>query len=236
MICIKKLPDPSVYEEEFKYMPWGIIINKILGIVSEKTPKNGYVLDAMCGPGYLLGMINNERPDVILEGVDTNEEFILHAKAKYPKITFHNSDILSFAPLKKYDVILCTGGLHHIPYENQEFLIKFLSKLLKSDGFCIFADPYIEDYKNNEERIIAASNLGQEYCSASVKAGAPKAIIEACLDILHNDVMGCEYKTSIRKIKPIFEKTFSFVNISKTWPDSDQEFGDYYIIAKNPSE
>lgn len=229
---MKNLPKAEIYEQEFKYMPWGILIEKILAIIEKETPQNGSLLDLMCGPGYLLGEIAKLRNDLILEGTDINEEFITFAQNKYSAISFQVSDVLSWEPTKKYDVVLCTGGIHHLPYEKQALFLEKIPAILNPHGFAIFADPYIDDYSNELERKQAAAKLGYEYMIATIKNGASDDVIKATVDILYNDVMGFEYKTSLRKMEPIFKKLFSQLEIKKTWPESNSEFGDYYIVGK----
>ena len=52
--------------------------------------------------------------------------------------------------------------------------------------------------------------------------------------IFYNDVMHLEYKTSIAKQEPNFARTFKNYKITKTWPTTHSEYGDYYIIAQKP--
>lgn len=228
---MRDLPESEVYEQEFEFMPWGILIDKILGIIQKKAAKGGEVLDLMCGPGYLLGEIAKRRSDLILEGVDISSEFIRHAKQKYPKISFQVADVLAWNPTKKYDLILCTGGIHHLPYDKQALFLGKIPEFLNSTGFAIFADPYVDDFSNESERKEAAAKLGYEYITATMKNGATDEIIKATIDILYNDVMGFEYKTSLKKIGPVFKKLFPKVEINKTWPKSKSEYGDYYIVC-----
>jgi len=229
---MRELPKSEVYEKEFKFMPWGILIREILTIIEKETPKEGKVLDLMCGPGYLLGKINNIRSDLLLEGVDINEEFIQFAKKKYLNISFEAADVTLWNSTNKYDLILCTAGIHHLPYDKQSSFLEKVSKLLKSEGFAIFADPYIDDYSNEIERKKAAAKLGHEYLITTINKGASDDVIKATVDIIHNDVMGFEYKTSLKKLEPIFRKLFSQIVIKKTWPESKTEYGEYYIICK----
>ncbi len=232
-ICMKQLPKSEIYEQEFAYMPWGILIKEILSIIAKDSLHNGNVLDLMCGPGHLLGEITKRRPDLTLEGVDFSDEFITHAQHKYPEIVFQVADVLSWQPNKKYDVILCTGGVHHLPYDKQEQFLETIPSLLKPNGYAIFGDPYVDDYTNEPSRKLAAAKLGYEYMVATMKNGATNDIINATIDILYNDVMGFEYKTSMKKLEPVFRKLFSKVEIHKTWPDSDTEYGDYYVVCRN---
>lgn len=230
---MKELPRSEVYEQEFAFMPWGILIEKILAIIQKEAPQQGSVLDLLCGPGYLLGEIAKRRPDLILEGVDISDEFIQYARGKYPKITFETADVLSWTASIKYDVVLCTAGIHHLPYERQVSFLETISTILNQDGFAIFADPYVDGFSNELERKQSAAKLGYEYMLATIKKSAPNEVVKATVDILYNDVMGFEYKTSIKKLEPVFRKLFSHVEIHKTWPDIQSEYGDYYIVCKN---
>ena len=229
---MKELPKSEIYEQEFKYLPWGILINEILSIIQKGAKQNGKVLDLMCGPGYLLGKIGEQRKDLILEGLDINEEFICFAKNKFPEFSFQVTDVLSWCSDKKYDVILCTGGIHHLPYEKQASFLEKIPSLLNPDGFIIFADPYIDDFSKETERKQAAAKLGCEYMVATIKNSASDEVIKATIDILYNDVMGFEFKTSIKKLEPVFRKLFPCLEIKKTWPEIDSEYGDYYVIGK----
>ena len=114
----------------------------------------------------------------------------------------------------------------------QGIFLESIPELLKPDGFAIFADPYVDDYSNELERKQVAAKLGMNYIIATIQNGAPSEVIGATIDILYNDVMGFEYKTSIKKIESILRKLFSFVEITKIWPESKSEYGDYYIICK----
>ncbi len=230
---MRELPKSEVYEQEFEFMPWGTLINKILATIQNEAPKNGSVLDLMCGPGYLLGEIAKRRSDLTLEGTDISDEFIQHAQRKYPDISFQVADVLSWTPSKKYDVVLCTGGIHHLPYDRQAPFLETIPALLNPNGFAIFADPYVDDFSNELERKQSAAKLGYEYMVATMKNGATDEIVKATVDILYNDVMGFEYKTSLKKLEPVFRRLFSHVEIDKTWPESKSEYGDYIILCKN---
>jgi trans-aconitate methyltransferase len=229
---MKELPKSDIYEQEFRYMPWGILIEKILDIIQNTASQHAIVLDIMCGPGYLLGEIKKRRDDLVLEGTDINKEFINFAQHKYPDIQFSIDDALIWNPTKKYDIILCTAGIHHLPYDKQIPFLEKIANTLNPSGFAILADPYIDNYSDEQSRKIAAAKLGYEYIVATTQNGATREIVEASIDILHNDVMGFEYKTSLNQLEPVLRQLFSKVNIHKTWPETHSEYGDYYIIAK----
>jgi len=230
---MKELPPSDVYERELYYMPYKDSINAILNYIISNTPKNGSVLDLMCGPGYLLGEIRKKRPDLKLSGVDIDKRYITHAKKKYPNIHFEVGDVLIWTPEKKFDVVLCTGSIHHIEYKKQEDFVKRIPSMISLGGFSILSDCHINDYKNEIERKIAAAKLGYEYLIATIKNGADEEVIEATVDILNNDVLMNEYKTSIKKRLPIYKKYFPKVKVNKTWPKNKEEgYGDYWVICE----
>lgn len=230
---MQNLPTAEVYEKEFSFMPWGMLVDEVLKEVGEKAPRGGKVLDFMCGPGYLLGKLQQRRPDLLLTGVDLEPEFITYANKMYQDIEFITGDALIWEPEEKYDVVLCTAGLHHLPYDKQEIFLKKLKSLVNSSGFVIVADPYIDDYETENDRKVAAAKLGYEYLVATIRNGAAEDVIVSAVGILQNDVMGIEYKNSIKKSLPLFQRAFSSVRIEKTWPTFKSEYGDYIFYLKH---
>jgi trans-aconitate methyltransferase len=218
--------------KELPTLPWAELTSTVLDFVVEKAPKGASVVDLMCGPGYLLGKINKSRPDLSLNGVDIDKSFIAFAKKKYKKIQFTKADALKWSSKEKYDLILCTGGLHHLPYSKQADLVKRMSSLLKSNGICIIADTHIDNYSNETQRRAASARLGYGYLNATIERGASPQIIKEAIDILHNDVLGFEYKTSVKNNSHLFRKYFSKMEIHKTWPQTKTDYGDYFFVLK----
>ncbi len=230
---MKELPESKIYEQELIYMPYRESLKRVLNAICSQAPINGSLLDLMCGPGYLLGQIAKQRKDLLLYGVDSNKRYIDHSKQKYPGINFEIGDILSWESKQLFDVVVCTGSLHHILYEKQAQAVEKMTSMLKSDGFCIISDCHIDDYSDENERKLAAAKLGYEYLIETIKNGAPKEVIVATIDILHNDVMMNEFKTSLKKRLTVYKNNFSKVELFKTWPDADSQYGDYYVICRN---
>jgi len=119
-----------------------------------------------------------------------------------------------------------------LPDDKQEPFLEMIPSLLKSNGFAIFADPYIDNYTNETERRLAGAKLGYEYLVATINNVAPDSVISAAVDVLYNDVMGFEYKTSVKKLESMLRKLFSELEVHKTRPEEKSEYGDYYIICK----
>lgn len=229
---MRNLPTAETYEKEYEYFPWGELIDEIAKFIFCRVPKKGKIIDLMCGTGYLLRKVHEKRPSLTLVGVDINEGFIDHARAKYSSIYFKVGDVLVWESSLKYDAVICTGGIHHLSYPNQLKLIRRISEMINIHGIAILADPFIDDYRNENDRKCAAAKLGYKYLLATIKNGAPNELIETAIDILHNDVMGFEFKTALEKFLPVL-KQFFVVEIKKVWPKrSSNKYGDYYFICR----
>lgn len=229
---MQNLPSAETYHKETQYMPWGDLITEIADFAIKNIPEKGTILDLICGTGYLVGKIQEKRPDLAFIGVDLEPKYINYAKDKYSNVEFHVEDALVWKPEKTFNVVLCTGGLHHLPYNRQEEFIRKIATHTKNSGFAIVADPYIDDYSNEEERKKAAEKLGNEYLEATINNQAPEDVLKATKALIKNDVELVEFKTSIKKIEPYFNTYFSSVERHKTWPKKDTEYGDYYFILK----
>ncbi len=230
---MKEFPKPYIYEQFFKVTPWGNLISEVVSTIQKNAPANSTILDLMCGTGFLLNEIQKERKDLKLEGIDLNTEYIKYAEENYRSINFQIANSTKWTTEEKFDVVVCTGGLHHLSYSEKELFIDKISKLLNENGFAIIADPYIDDYTNELERKKAAAKLGYEYLNNTIESNASDKIIESTIDILYNDVLQFEFKTSIKKIEPVFKKYFRVIEIKKTWQANDYEFGDYYLTCRN---
>lgn len=227
---MQNLPTAEIYEKEYKYMPWGVLSDEVLRTIVNIAPKNGVLVDLMCGTGYLLGKIKKERPDLKLVGIDFEKEYIQFAHNNYKNIQFIHADATDWKSETKADIVLCTSGIHHLPYEKQEPFIIKLQETIKPRGVVITGDPCIDEYNNEAERKIASARLGFEYLVEVIKNRATTDVIDATISILKNDVMGVEYKTSVVKQKQIFKKYFSKVDEHKIWPKDAGNYGDYYFI------
>ncbi len=224
------LPEAEIYEMEYRYFPWGETIDEVLKFVVRMAPKNGSVLDLMCGTGNLLGRIRRIRDDLELIGVDEREEYINFARKNFEGIEFICQDVFAWQPGKQYSLITCTGGLHHA-YNKKDFL-KLIYAWLFPGGEAIVADPYIADYKGERERRLAALELGCEYARATVGRNAPNKMVGVALDIIRNDINLTEYKTSIKKIIPVFKEVFMIVGKMKVWPTHSSDYGDYIFLLR----
>jgi SAM-dependent methyltransferase len=187
----------------------------------------------MCGPGYLLGKISEKRGDITLTGVDIKKEYIEYGNKKYPTVSFKQGDVLNWFRREGFDVVVCTGSVHHVSYDDQEIAIARITDLVKPGGLAIISDVYVDNYSSEMERKLAASKLGYEYLVATIKNGAPDDVVGWTADILWNDVLMHEFKMSYEQRIHILEAYFPSVETLKIWPDANLGgYGDYIHICR----
>ena len=226
-----KLPESELYEKSLRYWPYKKALRIVTEYIVNRAPEHGSLLDIMCGPGYLLGEIVKKRKDLQLTGVDIDKRYVTHGRETYPDTSFIKGDVLRWRPKSRFDIVVCTGALHHISYGNQELAVSNISTMVKPGGFAIISDCYIDDYSDEIERKLAAEKLGHEYLIATIRNNAPNKVIAWTVGILSNDVLKKEFKTSLAKRLPVIKKHFGSVKTFKTWPEAESEYGDYIHIC-----
>ncbi len=227
------LPDPETYIEEMKYFPWGKTIDRVVEILRE-LPLRGCVLDLMCGPGFLLNRIGGARPDLKKTGVDINTTYLEFAKSQDSKGNYKSIDVRKLVGKLSYDAVVCTAGVHHLPYEDQEPFLRRIPRFMKDEGICVIADTCIFDYTDEKSRQFKAIDLGLDYINSAINMDAPKRIIETALNTMHNDVMGYEYKTSYTNLKKMLDDVFPNVSVEYMWIKHRVmgDRGEYVFICK----
>ncbi|WP_246234942.1 class I SAM-dependent methyltransferase [Bacillus aquiflavi] len=70
------------------------------------------ILDIGCGTGDLANQIAASGAHII--GIDTSEEMIQQAKAKYPNLLFHGKNVTKLEEVAKYDAIFSNAALHWV--------------------------------------------------------------------------------------------------------------------------
>src|SRR5437870_4892471 len=87
-----QLPPPDIYEAEYKFWPWGRLLAEAAACAISTAPRDGHVVDYMCGTGYLLNLIQSKRPDLSLEGWDILQSYIEYGRRRYPNVVLHCGD------------------------------------------------------------------------------------------------------------------------------------------------
>ncbi len=230
---MKPLPSPHVYEDEYLSMPWRHMAAYYRDYLIKTIPPHATVVDAMCGPALLLSQLAQARPDLHLTGVDNSHHYIAYSQSKYPHLSLIKHDILTWEPNSLFDVVLCTGSFHHIPFEQQAKFLARLAKWTNPSGYVLLSDPFIAPYSTEKERMLAALELASEYLQEVINADGTLDVIKATIGILSNDVLADgEYKTSVKRFYDLARPIFPHITAHKTWPTAEADYGDYCFILK----
>jgi SAM-dependent methyltransferase len=88
----------------------------------DRAGKTLTVLDLFCADGYYGLLVQKLSPDAVLVGVDSNPEDIqrcwtMGSILRLGPVNFIQRDVYEYVEASRlsFDLILCTGGLYHIP-------------------------------------------------------------------------------------------------------------------------
>lgn len=88
------------------------------------------ILDIGCGPGNSTSILNVQFPDASIVGIDSSEDMITKAKARYPSLDFKLQDVHTLDGT--YDLLFSNACLQWIPDHAQ--LLPFLMRHIAPDG------------------------------------------------------------------------------------------------------
>lgn len=106
---------------------------KIKLLNNELAQKPLTILDFGCGTGRNIPFIQNTFVQAKLDACDVSEKSIRHAKQHSPNVNFFHPDSL-FESDKKYDLIIVSVVLHHIPADDLFAELKRMKSLLSENG------------------------------------------------------------------------------------------------------
>lgn len=111
--------------------------------------KSMKILEVGCGRGWMTDLLTQYGE---AEGIDPVKEVIKYARKLYPKINFQSGyiDKLTTAG-KKFDLIVTSEVIEHVPHNLKNKFIKDLNALLLTDGFLIVTTPRKETFNEQEE-------------------------------------------------------------------------------------
>ncbi|MBI2598677.1 class I SAM-dependent methyltransferase [Candidatus Curtissbacteria bacterium] len=99
----------------------------------QKKNKTINILDIGCSSAVLTNEVSKALPKSRITGLDSYEEAIIFARAKYPHLKFVVADAhnLPFKD-KTFDLIICTETLEHVI--NPKKALEEMKRVLKKDG------------------------------------------------------------------------------------------------------
>lgn len=160
------------------------IINKILDDVNVKENIN--VLDVATGTGVLIPYYLNRNVREVI-GVDLSDKMIEIAKSKFNdhRVKFVCNDVNNLLCDNYFDCIVIYNAFPH--FDNEEELIKNLSKMLKENGRLVIAHGASRD-KINEHHSGVASKISKDLLSAKELKKIMSKYLKV-INIIDNDLM-----------------------------------------------
>jgi hypothetical protein len=198
LVSLAEMPPPESYEREYQYWPWRDLIGRAVEIIAAEAPPGAVVTDYMCATGMLLQRLTELRTDVSSGGCDIHLPFVQYANETRPALAIAHADARAFQLSEAHDVIACTGGLHHLPFLEQESFVESLRRTCHNNTLVVFGEAVLRSYTTESERIHSALDLGSELISPGIEREWPPDLLSAGLLILRNDVLLLgEYKRDL---------------------------------------
>jgi SAM-dependent methyltransferase len=230
------MPPPDIYELEYAHWPWGVVLESVAKWTSRHAPKGGCVLDYLCGTGYLLNLIKNERPDVDCRGCSLDASYIDYGQERYAEIRLNCEDALRYKPGRRPDIILCTAGFHHLDYQRQLSLARKLAGEVAPNGYVVVAEEVIRDHRTESQRRDAVTELWCAVRKYVAATNPPRSISAAVEATFSNDLaQRGEYKVGRRAFQEVLESGFLIEDVRQIWPAGEEAFGDFVFICRSKS-
>lgn len=202
-------------------------------LVAALAPAGGTVIDYMCGTGSLLARIQLRRPDLRLLGCDISPLFVRFARDRRPHLSIHRCDALTFAPKQVPDIVLCTGGLHHLIEPLQAQMLVRLHETLPPNGLLLLGDEVFGPFVTSDERKVAAHALHCEIHEYFTTTSAPGHIIRAAEAVFEADLLRAgEYKQSKHALTNLIGSIFTIEEIVHVWPTAEPHHGDVIFSCR----
>ena len=134
------------YQDKYmKYEPYIATYRYLSNLLSADAE----VLDVACGPGNICKYLLEEKPDLIIHGIDLSPKMISLAKSNNPTAFFEVMDSRKISSFKKtYDAIVA-GFL--FPYLSREEVTQFIvsARAIIRTGGIIYISTMEGDYENS---------------------------------------------------------------------------------------
>jgi hypothetical protein len=228
-----KLPEPDVYEQEYVYWPWGLLLGEAADVVAARAPTGALIVDYMCGTGFLLSRVLSKRPDLSALGCDITESYVEYGQEMYPEVELVAGDARVYEPVQRPGLVVCTAGLHHLARADQPAFVEKVHRQLPSKGYFIIGEELIGAYEDEAGRRGAIVQMFAALMGFIKQSDAPEQVVEAAADMLVND--WCErgeYKSSKAEIEKMLKPYFRVVSARRVWPKRSSGFGDWLFVCQ----
>ncbi len=135
-----------------------MLLNQVKNAIEFVNVKKGSkILDAGCGTGNLLKILENEDKILKLYGIDISNKMlkIARKKLKNAKIKLESVEKLNFKK-NYFDYVFSIDAFHH--YYNQRLVMRNFYRILKKNGYIIVVDFNFGIFLNKIFSIIEPGN------------------------------------------------------------------------------
>jgi len=225
-------PDAQLYEREYEFWPWGRLINFVVGWIEKNAASNAHILDYMCGTGFLLNELANRRPDLFCYGCSLTPEYISYAQQFYPLIEVVLCDARDYRPAKDPDIVICTAGIHHLPWDSQHRFVEKVANEISTGKIFLVGEELIRDFKDEKARRLSVIEMISAVMNYMSERDATSEIITTAADVLKADLAGQEYKIDMSATIEMLSPHFDIEEQHRVWPDAETGYGDYVFVCR----
>ncbi len=225
--------DPAVYEGEYIYWPWARLIDATERWIETHAPHSATVVDYMCGTGFLLSRTRVVRPDLACFGCDLDPAFIDYGLGRYRGLQLTAQSVFDFVPPKRPDVIVCTGGLHHLPRDRRLAFLRKCAEELSSDGVILIGEEVIGEHTGGASRRAAVLKLYFAMLERIIAAEAPPEVLGSATTAMRKELLeDGTSKDSLSELRAMLERGLVVEDLQRTWPAAPQPYGDYLAVCR----
>lgn len=134
-------------EESLRFSAIVNYLARTCAIIREDTP-TPRILDIGSGRGWLTNLI---APFGLCEGIEPAGQAVEFARKQFPHLNFFEGTLDTLkasVTFEKYDVIVCSEVIEHVPNQLKPTFIQQISDCLKPGGSCILTTPRGELFRS----------------------------------------------------------------------------------------
>lgn len=228
--------DPAVYEGEYTYWPWARLIACTERWIETHAPHSATVVDYMCGTGFLLSRTRVARPDLACFGCDLDPAFIDYGLGRYRGLQLTAQSVFDFVPPRHPDVIICTGGLHHLPRDRRPAFLRKCAEELSFDGRILIGEEVIGEHTGRGSRRAAVLKLYFAMLEHIIAAEAPSEVLGSATTAMRKELLeDGTSKDSLSELRVMLGQGLVVEDLMRTWPVEPQQYGDYLAVCRRTS-
>lgn len=229
--------EPAVYEGEYVYWPWARVVDAAIRWITANAPRGATIVDYMCGTGYLLHEVRVARPDLRCFGCDLDSAFISYGRDHYPEVALTAGSALEYEPPAAADVIVCTGGLHHLPRGSRARFLAKCGDELAPAGAVVIGEEVTGEHDGTASRRSAVLQLYSAIFSHVIAADAPSQVMSSVVAAMGKELVeDGTSKDSLSGLIRLLEGNLAITVLDRTWPDGPGRFGDYLAVCKRQGD